>query len=482
MKLSNILKNIKFKGDHDDRNISGIAYDSRKVKKNSLFIALSGENYDGHDYINEAIENGASAILANGRAPVCEKVPIMQVKNPRKAMSKIAANFYNNPSKELDIIGITGTNGKTTTTQIIDHIIRFSMRQSSSLGTLGFNTPTGMVSTGFTTPESIELHQILKTIKDGGGQYVPMEISSHAIELYRTKDVKVDIAIFTNLGLDHLDFHKSQQNYFNSKLKLFKDLNKDSISILNHDDVKTKEIIRNIKCKYFTYGFSDRSDLKIIDYSLGLNGSKATFKYKNKKLHIDTKLIGKFNLLNIGASILCAIMINIPIEIILEAIKHFNNVPGRFEKYKYNKNTIIIDYAHSPDAFINIYKNISELKQPNQKIISIFGCGGNRDKSKRSIMAKISEKYSDKIYITNDNPRNENEDTIINDICSGFSSSKHQIIKNRKNAIEQALLTNENSIILILGKGIEEFQIVKNVKIPHSDIKIVKNIINANRN
>ena len=482
MKLSNILKNIKFRGKHDNRNISSITYDSRKVKKDCLFIALSGEKYDGHDYINEAIKNGASAILANGRAPISNKVPIIQVKNPRKAMSKIAANFYNNPSKELNIIGITGTNGKTTTTQIIDHIIKFSMRQSSSLGTLGFNSPTGMVSTGFTTPESIELHQILKMIKDGGGQYVPMEISSHAIELYRTKDVKVDIAIFTNLGSDHLDFHKSQENYFNSKLKLFTDLNKNSIAILNKDDIKTNKIIKHIKCKYFTYGFSDKSDLKILDYSLELDGSKAIFKFKNKRINIDTKLIGKFNLLNIAASILCSIMINIPIEIIAEAIKHFNNVPGRFEKYQYKNNTIIVDYAHSPDAFINIFKNILQLKKTNQKIISIFGCGGDRDKNKRSIMGEIAEKFSDKIYITNDNPRNENEDSIINDICLGFNDSKHKIIKNRKDAIEQVLSTNNNAIILILGKGIEEFQIIKNNKIPHSDITTVKNIINANRN
>ena len=232
MKLSKILKNIEHSGKYNDIDISNITYDSRKVKKNSLFIAISGENDDGHDYILEAINSGASAIIANGRAPITDIVPIIQVSNPRKAMSRIASNFYNNPSKNLNIIGVTGTNGKTTTTQIIDHIIKFSRKTSSSLGTLGFNTPSGIISTGFTTPESIELHQILKTISDGGIEYVPMEISSHAIELYRVKDIIVDIAIFTNLGYDHLDFHKSKENYFHSKLKLFTGLNKNSTAYI----------------------------------------------------------------------------------------------------------------------------------------------------------------------------------------------------------------------------------------------------------
>ena len=481
MKLSKILKNIKYTGKHDDREIANITYDSRKVKKNSMFIAISGENDDGHDYILEAINNGATAVIANGRAPITDLVPILQVENPRKVMSKVASNFYKNPSKKLNIIGITGTNGKTTTTQIIDHIIKFSRRTSSSLGTLGFNTPSGIVSTGFTTPESIELQQILKTISDGGIKYVPMEISSHAIELFRVDNINVDIAIFTNLGYDHLDFHKSQENYFKSKLKLFTSLSKNSIALLNYDDIKTNQIIKKINCNYFTYGFNEKADLFIKRYELDLNQSIVSYEFKNTTFSIKTSLIGKFNLLNIAAATLCSIKIGIPTNIIQKSFKYLKNIPGRFETYKSrNNNTVIIDYAHSPDAFDNIYKNIVILKTKNQKIISIFGCGGNRDKSKRAIMAKISEKYSDDIYITNDNPRNESEDEIINDICLGFTKNKYSIIKNRKNAIIQALSNFENSIILILGKGIEQYQIIKNKKVPHSDIKIVENYINEN--
>ena len=278
MKLDKILNNIKYKGNPDNREIINITHDSRKVKDGTLFIAISGENNDGHDFIFDAIKKGAVAIIANGRAPVTNLVPIIQVDNPRKTMSKIADNFFEQPSSKLNIIGITGTNGKTTTTQIIDHILKTNNFTSSSLGTLGFNSPSGIISTGFTTPESIDLHQILKMIKDGGIDYVPMEISSHAIEMNRIDDVEVDMGIFTNIGLDHLDFHKTQENYFNSKLKLFKNLSKNNLAILNNDDKYCNRIIESISCKHLTYGFSENSDLRIKNYTLNINYSKL-FKY-----------------------------------------------------------------------------------------------------------------------------------------------------------------------------------------------------------
>jgi len=321
MKLNEILHNIDFKGNPDNRDITNITYDSRKVKDGSLFIAISGENQDGHDYILEAIDKGASAIIANGRAPISDIVPILQVTNPRKTMSKVASNFYNNPSKNLNIIGITGTNGKTTTTQIVDYIIKSDNRTSSSLGTLGFNTPSGMISKGFKTPESIKLKQILKTIKKGGIEYVPMEISSHAIELYRTNDVDINIAIFTNMGHDHLDFHKSIDNYFNAKLKLFTKLNKNSLAILNYDDPYTEKIIKKINCNYLTFGFSNNADLSIKEYNLKINQSSAVLSYNNKLIKVDTQLIGKFNLYNLSAAILCALKLGINKNSIVKSVE-----------------------------------------------------------------------------------------------------------------------------------------------------------------
>ena len=207
MNLDKIVKNIIFRGCPDTRDISNIVHDSRKVKNGSLFIAIAGENNDGHDYIFDAIDKGAIAVIANGRSPVTDKVPVLQVKNPRKVMSEIAANFYSHPSRDVDIIGITGTNGKTTTTQLIDYILKYNKWNSGSLGTLGFSSPTGIISTGFTTPESVDLQQIIRTMVDGGIDYIPMEISSHAIKLHRVDDIDINIAVFTNLSIEHLDFH-----------------------------------------------------------------------------------------------------------------------------------------------------------------------------------------------------------------------------------------------------------------------------------
>ena len=483
MQLNILLKNIEYYGNPDSRDISYITHDSRKVKKGTLYIALKGYKNDGHDYIFDAIKKGAIAVIANGRAPITNKVPIIQVKNPRKAMSKIASNFFNKPSNSLKIIGITGTNGKTTTTQIINHILKNNKICSGSLGTLGFDTPSGIQSTNFTTPESIELQQILKIMKDGGVNYVPMEISSHAIEMNRIDHVNVKIAIFTNLGHDHLDFHGNIENYFLSKLKLFKRLNKKSTAIINADDKYFNRIKKTLKCQCLSFGFSEKADLHVVKYNFNLNGIQATLKYKKNIIKVETPLVGKFNLYNILASIICAFKIGVDVKGIEKALKTIRNIPGRFEKFILPKKQgyAIIDYAHSPDAYENIFQNIYKLKG-NKKITTIFGCGGERDKIKRPLMAKIVENYSQKIIVTNDNPRNENYNLIIEDIVSGFEKNNYKIIKNRREAILDGLNSADNSIVLILGKGIENYQIIKDEKIPHSDIAVVKEYIHANRN
>ena len=477
-KLNSILEGIKYSGKADNRLIESISYDSRKIKNKSLFIAVNGFKNDGHNYIDSAIKSGAVAVLADINFNKEYPVPLLKVKNTRKAMSRIAANFFNDCSLNIKITGITGTNGKTTTAQLINHILKTNEYSTSVLGTLGFEGPGGILNTGFTTPESLELQHIFQTLQQGGVTHLNMEISSHALSLNRVDDVDVDIAVFTNLTEEHLDFHKTMNNYFKSKLKLFQNLSSNKTAIINNDDKHSKQIINKTSAKILTYGFSCDSDIFPTKVKMSLFGSEFLINYKNQILKVKTNLIGDHNILNILASILVCDNLGLKLEEIVSSINTLKLVPGRFESYKTKNNgVVIIDYAHTPDAFDKILSLVKKI-DPNRKIISLFGCGGNRDQYKRPVMAKISEKYSDKIIITDDNPRYESSDKIINEIISGFKYHKYEIIKNRKKAIEK-LINNlqKDDTLLILGKGIENYQIVENKKIYHNDIETVKSLI-----
>tara|TARA_B110000014_G_scaffold261522_1_gene253400 strand:- start:1319 stop:2758 length:1440 start_codon:yes stop_codon:yes gene_type:complete len=477
-KLSSILKGVNYKGNVDDRIVTGIFYDSRKIKKDSLFIAIKGFNVDGHNYIDKAIELGANSVLVDKNIDNKYEIPLLTVDNTRKAMSHIASNFFNDCSKNIKITGITGTNGKTSVTHLVNHILQFNNHTTSSLGTLGFHSPNGNVSTGFTTPESLELQNIFKTLYTGGITHLNMEVSSHAIALNRIDDVDIDIAVFTNLTSEHLDFHGNLDNYFNTKLKLFSRLSSKKIAIINNDDPYANKIINQTKAKVLTYGFNDKSDIFPERIKLSLTHSEFYVIYKKNCLKIRTKLIGDFNISNILASILVCLSQGLNINDIVKAINDFDIVPGRVESYKKkNGGIIIIDYAHTPDAFEKILSLVKKIK-PKYKITTLFGCGGNRDSHKRPLMGLVSEKFSDRVIVTNDNPRNENPNEIIDQIISGFKSEKYQVICDRKEAVEQAVKNlKKNQALLILGKGIEQHQIMNDKKIYHSDIKIVKNLL-----
>lgn len=476
MRLLDILTNVKFQGNPDGRNIRNITHDSRKVKRDTLFVAIRGEHVDGHDYVLDAIQNGAAAIVSNGRSMRGLSVPVLQVTNPRETMSRIAANFYQHPSKKMTIVGVTGTNGKTSTTHLLNSILMEKGITSGILGTLGFITPSGMHSTGFTTPESVEIQQLLHTLNSGGINHMVMEVSSHALSMHRVDDVDLSVAVFTNLTPEHLDFHHNMENYFQAKLKLFKRLTADKHAIINADDPYGRRIQESTAAKVTTYGFRKTADLHPVSSKLDLNGIQAVLKFGNKKIQIDSPLIGAFNLENIMAAVASALAMKVPVQTIEKGIRKFHTVPGRMENIRYSgKGKVIVDYAHTPDAIEKVLSLIRDLSIKGSEIITLFGCGGDRDATKRPVMAAIAERLSDKVIITSDNPRSENLKQICRDITAGFTQRKHRVIFDRVEAINTALSEmTENSVILILGKGRDDYEMVNGNKLPHSDIGSVK--------
>jgi len=481
MQLQELVKNIQFKGTPDNREISSITYDSRKVKPGTLFVAISGMQTDGHEFIPQAIENGAVAILSNGRSPKTKTVPILQVKDPRLAMSQISAQFYGNPSEKMNIVGITGTNGKTSITHILHHILQTSGAACGTLGTLGFQTPSGMVSTGFTTPESVELQQMLQTLTLAGVDNLVMEISSHALDLHRVDDVEVDIAVFSNLTPEHLDFHGDMKKYFKSKLQLFQSLSNTNTAVINLDDPYAQRICSATSAKIITFGMNKKADLHPVHTEFTLHGINAKLQFGQKTISIDSSLIGEYNLSNIMAGAAAALSMGISISKIENAVKNMSPIPGRMELISCDcPGKVFVDYAHSPDAYEKLFSSLSSLTADQIKLLTVFGCGGNRDSGKRSEMAKISEKYSAFSFITMDNPRNEDVENINADIIRGFSGDDFTVIPDRKEAITTALRKmDENSIMLILGKGQENYQEIGSVKMPYSDIEVIKEYSNA---
>lgn len=476
-----ILKDIIYGVDLDsikgDTNlaIKSIEFDSRKVKKGSLFVAIKGAGIDGHSFIDEAIENGASAVIYNDFTFKDQKTTFIKTPNTRKSLSIVSSNFYENPSKKIKLVGITGTNGKTTVASILFDLFNKTGIKSGLISTINIKYAGVEIENHHTTPDSIKINELLCKMLENEIEFCFMEVSSHGIDQDRINGLKFCYGVFTNITRDHFDYHKSFASYRDVKKKFFDSLSSDSFAIINADDKNSKFMVQNCLSKIKTFGIKNFADnnAKILE----IDFSGMLLKINNKEFW--TPLIGKFNVYNLLAVFSVANLAGIKSIEILRILSQIKGVNGRFEILKTPNNAfVIIDYAHTPNSLENVIDTISQIRTKNELFITIIGCGGDRDSGKRSKMGKIVLNGCDKVIFTSDNPRYEEPEKIINDMLFGIdpnNTKKISKIINRREAIKKGCSQlNSGDILLVVGKGHETYQEIKGEKIPFSDIKIVK--------
>jgi UDP-N-acetylmuramoyl-L-alanyl-D-glutamate--2,6-diaminopimelate ligase len=482
--LLNGVETIQVTGNMRNDEVEGIEYDSRKVRKNSVFAAIKGFNVDGHKFIPDALNNDAIAIILEND----DSVPVelfqrneaakILVKNSRSALAEMSDCFYDHPSSKLTLTGITGTNGKTTTTYFIKNILETAGYKTGLLGTISNCIGNQKIESKLTTPESNELNEMLAKMVSKDCEYAVMEVSSHALALKRVHKLYFSSAIFTNITAEHLDFHHNFENYLNAKKILFDSLSADALVVYNSDDKQSDKILENCKSKKYSYGTISPSDFLITNIKFDLDGTSFSVKNKGNNYDLETSLIGEFNAYNASAAFALSKLHGIKEEHILNGIKSTQQVPGRFEVLNKGNKKVIVDYSHTPDSLEKALKSIGNLKQNGSKIITVFGCGGNRYKLKRPAMGKIASEHSDEVIITSDNPRFENSSSIIDDIKSGISKNNFNVIENREEAIKNAIeKSDDHAIILIAGKGHEDYQEIKGVRSHFSDREVAENYL-----
>jgi UDP-N-acetylmuramoyl-L-alanyl-D-glutamate--2,6-diaminopimelate ligase len=492
LKLENViegLKVIQLAGEVERKDIGSLEYDSRNVKRGSLFVAIKGIKTDGHKYLMEAVSKGAAAILIEDDASIPNDYLIHQnvtkilVKDSRKALAQVSSKFYKDPSRKLKIFGVTGTNGKTTVTYILKSILEQAGNKVGLIGTIknyiGENVIT-TVTTDKTTPESLEINQMLYQMVEAGCTHCVMEVSSHSLALDRVFGIDFSGAIFTNLTQEHLDFHHKMENYFKSKKKLFDNLSKDAIAVSNFDNSYGERILTDTRAKNISYGAKSLYDYSFAKESFDFSSTSFDLMFGKRILKVKSNLIGKFNIYNITACAALCKEFGISEESILAGISKVAVIPGRFQVVGVDYPIkVIVDYSHTSDALENCLSSIREVLQNQKKssrVITVFGAGGNRDRTKRPLMAKAVERYSDQLIITSDNPRNEDPEKIIEDILAGISNRTNaRTIPDREEAIKEAIENaDENDVLLIAGKGHEDYQIVGDKKIRFNDEEVVK--------
>ncbi|MCL4511517.1 MAG: UDP-N-acetylmuramoyl-L-alanyl-D-glutamate--2,6-diaminopimelate ligase [Bacteroidetes bacterium] len=480
MKLNELIKNVSVTevvGDVD-REITEIVYDSRKVKEGSLFVALKGTQFDGHRFIVDAIGSGASAVAVEDNSIVNDDYFLSHhttklfVPNTRRALALISANFYRHPAERLKVVGITGTNGKTTSTYLIKSTLQSAGERVLLVGTINYllNDEPFEAAT-HTTPESFDLNRMMASAIEQKATCAVMEVSSHSLVMNRVYGIPFKVAVFTNLTQDHLDFHRTMEEYFKAKKILFDNLSSTSAAVVNIDDEYGERIIADTHATKVFYGFDSRADFQIVKSSFGVEGTSIVIRYQGKEYSINSKLVGKFNAYNLAGAFAAAVSLGYSPSLAAAALGKVENVKGRFERVDSGKGfLVVVDYAHSPDSLQKTLQAAREILKSagrDGRLITVFGCGGNRDRTKRSKMGKISEDLSNITIVTSDNPRFEDPEAIVDEILSGMNARDEKVLRivDRREAIHESLKrARPNDIVVLAGKGHENYQDVKGIK------------------
>ncbi len=476
MRLSELSKFGELINFSENIEITGISYDSRKVKKGDLFIALVGRNFDGHNFVRDAINRGAVAAVVSKKLDL--SIPQLLVSDTRESMAHISAYFFQYPSKHLKVTGVTGTNGKSTTVFIIHNILKILNKKSSLLGTIGYEILDEFIKADRTTPESPDIQKFMYETWKRGGEFFNMEVSSQSVCEKRIEDIDFSSAVFTNLSREHLEYHRTFENYKNAKLVFFKKAAwTGATAFINVDDTHHRDFINIFKKsggdKIFTYGIDNRADFRATNITLSIEGSNFQITYNRENYRIESRLIGMHNVYNILAAFAVLMNYGLNPENVSQAIPKIPFIPGRLEKIEKNGVNFFIDYAHTPEALRNVLQTLRNLTA--NKLIVVFGAGGDRDVGKRPLMGSIASQLADFIILTSDNPRSEDPLKIVEDIKSGISGNNYIVELDREKAIRKAYsLAKKGDAILVAGKGHEEYQEIKGKKYHFSDREVIQ--------
>lgn len=485
-------------GGNREPEIRYLASDSRQVKPGSLFLAIRGLHSDGHSFLEDAVERGAVAVVVEetaARMGLKTPIPVIEVKNSRIALARLAERFYGYPSSRLGLIGVTGTNGKTTVTYLIKSILQAAGHRAGLFGTVAYELTDEVLPSTHTTPESHVLQALLARLVEKGADYAVMEVSSHALALNRVEGCEFDVAVFTNLTQDHLDFHHTMDGYFEAKCRLFSDLSRShqksrpKRAVINRDDPWGRRLIKSVQAPIWTYGLEGEADLTADDIQSRLDGLTFTAVTPIGSFPVRSALVGRYNVYNLLAAIGAAIHLGVPPDRIRQGIASLPGVPGRFERLDSGQGfSVIVDYAHTEDALDRLLRAVVELT--SGRVITVFGCGGDRDHGKRAPMGRTAARFSDVVVITSDNPRSEDPVRIIDEVAAGVREGLAQkkspvewmAVPDRREAIERALdLARPGDSVVVAGKGHEDYQIIGGRTIPFDDRQVAGDWIQRHR-